>query len=196
MTTTGCPTPVELDSDGRRYPKPADPLKANEGAFALVGAFVGDSGVPVWDDGYGKIWAVWDNCGPCGFPIGFVRARSWETAYSCAEDEVFPGPDKDDENIVEWEAACRDEEDSGGSDYPEIPEGYGYRGSGTPSNEGKFPRVNSMYYQYSLDLSNTVSLLTREVMEEHKVRLVYDCYKLERMVTNQNDGDEHDADES
>lgn len=44
------------------------------------------SPIPVYDDGYGPIFILRDSMGI----QGIIRARTWEDAYSIAEDEFFP----------------------------------------------------------------------------------------------------------
>ena len=145
--------------------RPADPLRANEDAFCLESATMNGAPLPVWDEGWGKLYAIFDNCGHWSFPIGLIRARSLEEAYSAAVDEIFQGPS--DEDISEMGAEM---------EHGEIPEGWEYRGSGNPSNEAKFPHIRSLYALVSLDISNPVRLLTRELMEEHKIEIAWKLY--------------------
>jgi hypothetical protein len=139
-----------------KTPQPANPLRLND-AFRLDSATANGSPIPVWDDGYGPLWTVWDNCGAWGYPIGVVRAQSWEDAYQCATDEIFPGPDSD--SLAEFEAEVHKAIDAG-EEFPELPEGWNYRGSGTPANGRAFPNVDTLYAVQSLDISNPVRRLT------------------------------------
>lgn len=52
--------------------------------------------VKVYDDGYGPIFILRDSMGV----VGLVRARTWEDAYSIAEDELFPEADETIDEIV------------------------------------------------------------------------------------------------
>ena len=147
--------------------RPADPLRANENAFYLDSASSGGNPIPTWDEGWGKLYAVWDSVGPWSFPIGVVRARSWEEAYSAANDEIVLGPT--DEEIEE--EVTEEMYESG-----ELPAGWDWRGSGTPSNESKFPRIRSIFSVQSVDISNPLTLLTRATMEEHNLEVVFKLY--------------------
>jgi hypothetical protein len=153
--------------------RPADPLRANEDAFFLDSATLNGNPIPIWDEGWGKLYAIWDNCGHWSYPIGVVRERSWEEAYSAATDEIFPGPT--DEEIEE--EITEEMQETG-----ELPGGWDYRGSGTPSNESKFPNVRSPYAVYSMDINNPVTLLTREIMEAHELEVVFKLYSADSYV--------------
>ncbi len=150
-----------------KSPQPASPLKPND-AFSLVSATQNGNPLPVWDGGWGKIYLVWDNCGYSCHPIGAVRARNWEEAYEIAVDEIFPGPDAGE--LAEYDAACATVTDD---NYPELPEGWQYRGSGTPSNQSQFPHIHSLYAVSSLDISNPIKRATPAELVEHNIRLVY-----------------------
>ena len=52
--------------------------------------------IPVYDDGYGKLYIHRDSMGISGI----VRAQSWEEAYSICEDEFFPAATETEEEFV------------------------------------------------------------------------------------------------
>jgi len=53
---------------------------------SLIGATRNGNSLPVYDDGYGKLFIHRDSMDICGI----VRARTWEDAYEICEDEFFP----------------------------------------------------------------------------------------------------------
>ena len=126
--------------------------------ISLLSATANGKPLPVWDEGYGRLYAVLDNVGHFVSVIGLVRAEDWNEAYQCAEDEIFPGADE--EELVE--AGYKEGDDN-------LPEGYGYRGSGEPSNKTKFPHIHGYVYTVSLDVSNVVTPLTEALVQEHKI---------------------------
>jgi len=69
-----------------------------------------------WDDGFGILWVYTESLGP----VGIVRAETWSDAFDCVVDEIMGdgGP-----------GGCFD-------DRGELLEGFYFRGSGEPSNEG------------------------------------------------------------
>lgn len=80
--------------------------------------------IPIWDEwpfDDGVLFVVTNEYGP----IGAVRAKTWESAYECAVDEIALD-------------ACEDSE----TDDPDG-ETWSYRGSGAPSNGDTFPGRNS-----------------------------------------------------
>lgn len=89
-----------------------------------------------YDDGDGQLFVLRNSMGI----QGFVRARSWEDAYSIAEDELFPSADedafeKDHEQMTDHERACWDEF-------------YGYRPNG---QGGPTPKEDKGIYQKDLN---------------------------------------------
>lgn len=62
----------------------------------LVSATVHGHPLRTYDDGFGPLWVVTNSLGP----IGVIRARTWESAYEIAEDEVFPEANETMEEIV------------------------------------------------------------------------------------------------
>lgn len=63
---------------------------------SLVSATVHGHSLRTYDDGFGPLWVVVNSLGP----IGVIRARTWESAYGIAEDEIFPEADETLEEIV------------------------------------------------------------------------------------------------
>ena len=61
----------------------------------LAGAKRGDYDIPVYDDGFGKLYIHRHSIGISGI----VRAQTWEDAYSICEDEFFPEADETIEQI-------------------------------------------------------------------------------------------------
>ncbi len=103
----------------------------------LVGARSHESGWPidVYDDGYGPVWAYGHEYGV----LMFVRAQSFEDAYSIAIDESptideadvpeaygFEGPDAREQLDAAVAAA-----DAGDGEWPELVEGYVYQDNGS-----------------------------------------------------------------
>lgn len=102
-----------------------------------------------WDDGYGPLWVYRETLGV----VGVVRAKTWDDAYSCAEDELMDDADPDDPDTY---AASYDRD----ADPEDLAEGVSYRSSGVPSN----PRLTSYLYQYDLN-GNVLDRLTNELAE-------------------------------
>ena len=57
---------------------------------ALLGATHGAFKVPTYDDGYGPLWALHEQCGSFSAVTAVIRAKSFEDAYEIAEDEFLP----------------------------------------------------------------------------------------------------------
>ena len=74
-----------------------------------------------YDDGYGPIWVYRD----AGGLTAFVRAQTWEDAWSCVEDEILP-PVSDAEELAEIEEHSKRHDG-------ELPDGYSYQGNATGS---------------------------------------------------------------
>ena len=55
-------------------------------------ATCGGYSIPIYDDGFGPLWAVSN----CFGVIGVIRAQTWEDAWSIAEDEIFPRASEED----------------------------------------------------------------------------------------------------
>jgi hypothetical protein len=95
--------------------------------------------VDIWDDGYGPIWLY-----RCSIAtLGAVRARTWESAYECATDEIM-----DDAECtcyggkVDKYCPFHTEDTDAG-----LPEGYLYRSNGEPSN----PHLHASIASYDLN---------------------------------------------
>lgn len=108
---------------------------------------------PRWyDDGFGPVWFYQDASGL----IGLIRAQSFEDAWNICEDEIFDDADT--------EALASDSE--GMSEDDGLPEGYGFRPSGSGSNKWNQTGI------YSEDLNgSSLRLLTHEDMERHGIVL-------------------------
>lgn len=50
------------------------------------------SPIRTYDNGFGPLWVLQDSMGIAGI----VRAQTWEEAYECCEDEIFPSVDLSD----------------------------------------------------------------------------------------------------
>ena len=55
-------------------------------------ATCGGYSIPIYDDGFGPLWAVSN----CFGVIGVIRAQTWEDAWSIAEDEIFTRASEED----------------------------------------------------------------------------------------------------
>ena len=100
-----------------------------------------DRSIDIWDEGYGPLWVYRETMGI----VGVVRARTWEEAYECAQDELmhdFDEADMDAEDIARAE------------DTGELPDGVSYRSNGVPSN----PNRHSSMAQEDLNGSDLSSL--------------------------------------
>lgn len=110
--------------------------------------------IPVYDDGYGKLYISRDSTGI----NGIVRAQTLEDAYGICEDEFFPSADGTHE---EWLAEY-------GEDYTEDAcwqDAYGFRPNGRNSMEGD----NGIY---SKDLNGDyLDELTPELLEDLEITL-------------------------
>ena len=171
---------------------PADPLRVNEDAFCLTGARRGAYLIPVWDEGFGRLWAVLDNVGVWAMVIGIIRARNHYEAWQCAEDEIFPAPPEDDLNAWLTRQEQIQQQFAGKPECPEIeelPDGWGYRGSGTPSNERDFPAISGLIYERTNDIDNPVVKLTKELVEEHQLVLEWELY--EALTTRRKQREDH-----
>lgn len=62
----------------------------------LVSAKRGNYDIPIYDDGFGKLYIHRDSIGISGI----VRAQTWEDAYSICEDEFFPEADETIEEMI------------------------------------------------------------------------------------------------
>ena len=101
--------------------------------------------VKTYDDGYGPLWIMRNSMGV----QGIIRARSWEDAYSIAEDEIFPDPSPEEEE--DFATDYGDEY----WDHPHWQESYGYR----PNYNG-----TSGYYQKDLN-GESLDRLTPEMVD-------------------------------
>lgn len=106
-----------------------------------------------WDEGFGPLYAYWESLGI----RGFVRAKTWESAYECAQDEIM-----DDGEYDEAIEGLTEEQIEAG----ELNEGYGFRSSGEPSN----PRLHSSIYSEDLNGSGLTEV-TDEYAEEHGITI-------------------------
>ena len=119
-----------------------------------VSHYGGCHSLDFWDDGYGELYGFYESLGI----QGVVRARTWETAYECAVDELM----HDAECIcpLKWKGHGEPEPDDKrpDDDCPfhgkhttdedlSLPEGYQYRSSGIPSN----PRLKTDIAQEDLN---------------------------------------------
>lgn len=90
-------------------------------------------GTPIqtYDDGYGPLFVLRDSMGI----QGIIRARTWEDAYSIAEDEFFPDADQEaGEELQRIDSLPEGEE----RDHAQAcwDEAYGYRPNGRRTLEG------------------------------------------------------------
>lgn len=111
--------------------------------------------IPVYDDGFGKLYIHRDSMGISGI----VRAMSWEDAYSICEDEFFPAASEThDEWVEEY-----------GEDYMEHPawqESFGYRGNSRRESDGTLSSI------YAKDLNGDyLDELTPELLERLGITL-------------------------
>jgi hypothetical protein len=158
---------------------PADPLRANEDAFCLTSARRGAYPIPVWDEGFGSLWAVLDNVGVWAMVIGIIRARNLYEAWQCAEDEIFPAPDEDD--LKAWllrqeQLAQQQVSNQLLPEIEDLPDGWGYRGSGEPSNHQEFWRVSGLIYERTNHIKDPIVPLTKEIMLEHQLTINWELY--------------------
>lgn len=63
----------------------------------LIGASIHGYDIPIYDDGYGKLFISRDSMGI----NGIVRAQTWEDAYEICEDEFFPNATETHEQMVQ-----------------------------------------------------------------------------------------------
>jgi len=154
--------------------RPADPFRPCEHAFYLAAAYDRDSEIPVWDEGWGRLWLVMDNIGAWVIPIGVIRARTPHEALECAIDEIFWAPS--DDEIAEYEADYADCVRHG-VEPPDLPDGWCCRGSSEPSNGARWPRVTSLYATISSDFDNPIRKLTRKVAEKLGITLEWELYE-------------------
>jgi hypothetical protein len=151
----------------KKAPQPADIMKIND-AFSLESATIlthDPVAIPVWDEGWGPLWVVMQSCGNFSLPAGLIRARTWEEAWEAAIDEVFASPDEDE--LAKYQKAM---EENGTDDLPDLPDGWQYRGSGSPSNEKTFPAVSG----YLCDTSDcTLDRLTMDIVKEHNIKPLF-----------------------
>lgn len=84
----------------------------------------------VWDEGYGTLYAYVETLGI----VGYVRASTWEEAYECTQGEIMSDGDYTDaiEDLTPEQIENGD-----------LQEGYGYRGSGVPSNPARTSAIYS-----------------------------------------------------
>lgn len=67
--------------------------------------------VPVYDDGFGKLYIYYESFGNWIVPAGICRAMSWEDAFSIARDEFckeasWDELDQDEKESFENEGEC------------------------------------------------------------------------------------------
>lgn len=113
--------------------------------------------VQTYDDGYGPLFILRDSMGV----QGIIRARTWEDAYSIAEDEFFPDADEEAaEELTRIESLPEGKE----RDHAQAcwDESYGYRNNGRRTLEG----TTSHLYAHdlngeALDQTTQAELLTR-----------------------------------
>lgn len=141
--------------------RPADPTRPND-AYSLTGATSHSVPIPIWSEGSGRLWAVFELCGHFSEVAGLVRAGTWEAAYAAAEDEIMPDFDFAAHGI---DPATYDPETD------DEPEGMTYRSSGTPSNGNHYPRLATACAD-----SSDIRLvpLTPEHMAEHRIALQWE----------------------
>lgn len=110
--------------------------------------------IPVYDDGFGKLYIHRDSMGISGI----VRAMSWADAYGICEDEFFPDADEDAilkayEDMTEDEQACWDEK-------------YGFRPNGMKDQK------EPLSYLYAKDLNGDyLDELTPTLLKELEITL-------------------------
>lgn len=128
----------------------------------------------VWDDGYGQVWAYRETFGI----RGIVRARTWETAYECAQDELMS--DAECQCPMKWnghdEPTADDKRPSDDCPFHSLrmerdglDEGYAHRSNGEPSN----PRLHSHIASWDLN-GQDLSALPDETDDDTRYYLVVD----------------------
>ena len=95
------------------------------------------SAIPVYDDGFGKLYISRDSTGI----NGIVRAQIWEDAYSICEDEFFPAGDEDANEEMQRIGAMGDGEEKNHA-LACWNESYGYRGNTRKMDDGS---ISSIY---------------------------------------------------
>jgi hypothetical protein len=89
-----------------------------------------DRELKFYDNGFGPLWVLRDSMGI----VGIVRAETWEEAYECAEDELFPEADE-----ATWEAMAKECDHTGHldtlMDNDIWQENYGMRPNGRNSTD-------------------------------------------------------------
>ena len=113
--------------------------------------------IQTYDDGYGPLFILRDSMGI----LGVIRARTWEDAYSIAEDEFFP--DADEEANAEL-ARIEALEDGPERVHAQAcwDEAYGYRNHGRSTAEGKTSHIYAHDLNgEALDRTTQEELLTR-----------------------------------
>jgi hypothetical protein len=113
----------------------------------LVGAQTrfGNS-IPIWDDGFGKLWIHMDSMGI----TGICRAMTWEDAYEIAEDEFM--------QRATWDEVK--------ADFPELSEDEILEDACFNESYGMSPN-NGLYHK---DLNgDRLELLTDELAKELEI---------------------------
>jgi hypothetical protein len=106
-----------------------------------------------WDEGFGPLYAYVESLGI----LGYVRARTWEEAFLCAQDEIM----HDGEEADAIEGLTPEQIDNG-----DLNEGYGYRSSGEPSNPNRHSHL------YSEDLNGSaLTEVTDQYAEDHGIEI-------------------------
>ena len=129
---------------------------------SLIGARSrSDRSIPVYDDGYGKLYVHRDSMGISGI----VRAQTWEDAYSICEDEFFPAGDEGaGEETLRIEAMPAGEEKNHAQACWD--EAYGYRGNSRKESDGPLSFI------YARDLNGGyLDLLTPELLARLEITL-------------------------
>lgn len=113
--------------------------------------------IQTYDDGHGPLFILWDSMSV----LGIIRARTWEDAYSIAEDEFFPDADQEAADEQTRIDALPDGEEKNHAQAC-WDESYGYRPNGRRTLEG----TTSHIYAHdlngeALDQTTQEELLTR-----------------------------------
>ena len=129
---------------------------------ALNGAQLeGGYDIPVYDDGYGKLYIHRTSIGISGI----VRAQTWEDAYSICEDEFFPAADEEAGEESERIEAMDDGEEKSHAQAC-WDEAYGYRSNGKAMKDGTISCV------YAQDLNgDCLDLLTHDLVTRLEISL-------------------------
>lgn len=138
-------------------PEHAREIKVEEltDEMRILGAKVKGQVVRHWDDGFGTLWVYRESLGI----LGVVRAHTYEEAYSCVVDEIMDDATWEDVKAAQAGAA----DDAAFA----LPEGFEYRGSGTPSN----PSLTSAIASYDLN-GQSLSKLDAESAATDEITLV------------------------